>query len=60
MDKLKEHTPGVFWDILNSLAEDNARDIITLVNDRLDFLRNMPGSPVSVPAGLKLTEKDFC
>ena len=60
VDKLKEHTPGVFWDILNSLAEDNARDIITLVNDRLDFLRNMPGSPVSVPAGLKLTEKDFC
>lgn len=56
---LKQHVPGIFKEILRSLAEDEEVDLITNINEMLAHLRNLPGDLVAVPSNLILTENDL-
>lgn len=57
--KLKQHVPGIFKEILRSLAEDEGTDLIKNINEMLVRLRNLPGDLIDVPSALILTENDL-
>ena len=57
--KLIEHVPGIYKEILRSLAEDEGADLITNINEMLIHLRNLPGDLINVPSTLILNEKDL-
>ncbi|MDD3138521.1 MAG: ATP-binding protein [Lachnospiraceae bacterium] len=57
--KLKQNVPGIFKEILRSLAEDEGTDLIANINEMLVHLRNLPGDLFSVPSTLILTENDL-
>ena len=59
-DALQRRTPGVFREMLNSLARDSAEEMIPRINGLLRFLRELPGTPIPVSDDLMLTERDFC
>lgn len=59
-EQLQQRVPGLFSKMLHSLAEDGSDKIISVVNDTLDRIRSLPNIGVSVPADLRLSEKDFC
>lgn len=56
---LKKYSAGVLHEFLRSLSEDSGDDLIKRVNELLAFLRALPGTPVSVPDELFLTDKDL-
>jgi hypothetical protein len=56
---LENHTPGLFWEIMKSLAEDNDISLIRYVNRCLQHLREYPGDKPQVPEGAFLTEADL-
>ncbi len=56
---LIKYSAGVFHEFLRSLSEDGGDDLIKRVNELLAFLRALPGTPVSVPDELFLTDKDL-
>ena len=58
--KLKESVPGVFNEMLRSLAEDEKDKLIQNINSLLGHLHNLPGGLFEIPEDLKLTENDFC
>lgn len=57
--RLNQHVPGIFKEILRSLAEDEGTDLITNINEMLVHLRNLPGDLIDVPSTLALTENDL-
>lgn len=58
-EQLKTKVPGLFLEMLRSIAEDNTSDVIRTINDILKRLKQLRDSGISVPADLKLTEDDF-
>lgn len=59
-EQLQQRVPGLFSKMLHSLAVDDSDKIISVVNDTLDRMRRLPNIGVSVPADLRLSQKDFC
>lgn len=57
--QLQYRVPGLFVEMLRSLAEDDAARMISVVNDLLGRLRSLPDIGIAVPTDLKLSEKDF-
>lgn len=56
---LEKRTPGLFWEILESLAKDNFKELIPRVNRCLERLREFPGEKPRLPDDAFLTEKNF-
>ena len=56
---LETHTPGLFREIMESLAEDDREELIPRVNRCLQHLREYPGDKPQVPEGAFLTEEDL-
>ena len=56
---LEAHTPGLFREIMESLAEDNDIGLILTVNRCLERLQEYSGDKPQVPEGAFLTEEDF-
>ena len=59
-ERLKESVPGVFNEMIRSLAEDEKDKLIQNINSLLGHLYNLPGGLFEIPEDLKLTENDFC
>lgn len=57
--QLQRRVPGLFFEMLRSLAEDDAQTIITVINDLLKRLKNLPDIGIVVPSDLQLTKDDF-
>ncbi len=57
--KLNKHVPGIFRELLRTLAEDEADELIENVNSQLENLRRFPGGLFEVPDELFLSEKDL-
>lgn len=57
--KLKHHVPGIFKELLRSLAEDSGEDLIKNINEMLAHLRKLPGDFIHVPDTLLLTKNDL-
>lgn len=45
--------------MLRSLAEDDAKTIISVVNDLLERLKSLPDIGIIVPSDLQLGKNDF-
>lgn len=56
---LEKRTPGLFWEIMESLAKDDSEKLIPRVNRCLERLREFPGEKPQIPDDAFLTEKDF-
>ncbi len=57
--RLNKHVPGIFRELLRTLAEDAAGKLIDNVNSQLENLRRFPGGLFEVPDELFLSEKDL-
>lgn len=57
--QLNKCVPGIFRELLRTLAEDEADELIDNVNRLLENLRKYPGGKFEVPEELFLTEKDL-
>lgn len=57
--RLNKYVPGIFRELLRTLAEDDAGKLIDNVNRLLDNLRKYLGGKFEVPEELSLTEKDL-
>lgn len=58
-EQLRKKVPGLFFEMLRSLSEDNADVIISVINDLLERLRNLPDIGITVPSDLQLSNDDF-
>lgn len=58
--KMKERVPGIFQELLHTLAEADGAELIPQVNDLLKHLKKYPGGLFEVQDSLYLTEKDLC
>lgn len=58
-EQLQTKVPGLFFEILRSLAEDDAPTIIGVINDFLERLKNLPEIGITVPSDLQLSDNDF-
>lgn len=56
---LEKYTPGLFREIMNSLAADNRTELIPKVNQCLNRIQAFPGNKPHVPEDAFLSEKDF-
>lgn len=56
---LKKYVPGIFKELLRSLAEDDGTMLINNVNSLLENLRKFPGGLFEVPDELFLSDKDL-
>lgn len=57
--QLQRKVPGLFLEMLRSLAEDDMHTMIPLINDLLGRLKNLPDIGIAVPVDLQLSEDDF-
>lgn len=58
-EQLRSKVPGLFFEILRSLAEDDAKDVISVINDLLQRLRSLPDIGIVIPTDLQLCKDDF-
>lgn len=58
-EQLRRKVPGLFFEMLRSLAEDDADTIISVINDLLGRLKNLPDIGITVPSDLQLSDDDF-
>lgn len=58
-EQLQRRVPGLFFEMLRSLAEDDAQTIIIVINDLLKRLKNLPDIGIIVPSDLQLAKDDF-
>ena len=58
-EQLRSKVPGLFFEILRSLAEDDAKDVISVINDLLQRLRSLPDIGIVTPTDLQLCKDDF-
>lgn len=58
-EQLQCRVPGLFFEVLHSLAEDDADTIICVVNDFLERLKSLPDIGITVPSELQLSKDDF-
>jgi len=58
--RLNERAPGLFREMLRTLAEENGENLINNINKLLSFLHKLPGGSFDVPKSLYLEGKDLC
>lgn len=58
-ERLKEYVPGIFKEILRTLAEEEGDALINNINDMLRHLCELPNSPFELSDELFLTSKDL-
>lgn len=58
-EQLEKKVPGVFHEIIRSLAEDDKDNLILRINDLLKRLRSLPELGIDVGVNLVISEKDF-
>lgn len=58
-ERLKEYVPGIFKEILRTLAEEEGENLINNINDMLRHLRALPNSPFEFSDDLFLTSEDL-
>lgn len=58
-EQLQRRFPGLFHEMLRTLAEDDGSEIITIINDLLKRLKSLPDTGISIPPDLRLSEDDF-
>lgn len=58
-ERLKEYVPGIFKEILRTLAEEEGENLINNINDMLRHLRDLPNSPFEFSNDLFLTSEDL-
>lgn len=58
-EQLKCRVPGLFHEMLRSLAEDDMSTIISTINDVLKRLKSLPDIGITVPVDLQLSKDDF-
>lgn len=58
-EHLKHRVPGLFLEMLRSLAEDDMDTMILSINDLLERLKSLPDIGVTVPSDLRLDKSDF-
>ena len=58
-EALKKQVPGIFYEILSSLARDSDDALISHINNLLTCLSGMPGGLFDVPTDLYLSGKDL-
>lgn len=56
---LQRRVPGIFHEMLRSLVEDEMPEVISVINDLLERLRNLPDTGIAISHDLKIGEKDF-
>ena len=57
--ELKKYVPGIFRELLRTLAEKDEEELINRVNALLEDLRKYPGELFEIPDELFLSEKDL-
>ena len=58
-ESLQQKVPGILKEMVRILQEENGEELISRVNDLLEYLRSMPGQPIQVPVDLFLTMEDL-
>lgn len=58
-EQLQRRVPGLFFEMLRSLAEDDAQICIGVINDLLMRLKNITDIGITVPSDLQLSNDDF-
>ena len=57
--ELKKYVPGIFRELLRTLAEKDEEELINRVNVLLEDLKKYPGALFEIPDELFLSEKDL-
>ena len=57
--KLSKHVPGIFRELLRTLAEEGKDELINKVNSLLESLRKVPGGLFEISDELFLSKQDL-
>lgn len=57
--EIKSKSPGCFNRIVSAIADDAGNELISVLNDQLNILKNIPDNPLGVTDDLMLEESDL-
>jgi len=57
--ELKKRVPGIFYEMMRALSEQDGKDLIKNINHQLSYIQKLPSSLFNIPNEIFLTENDL-